>query len=182
MFLALSMSPAPSTMKNITIQVNSGMKAANFVSFKTQVPTAIQDSCGAASPIRKSRDQGSKILLEVKERIPDKDWRTEKKKVLKGGNFQIHKQIFMLIQRIGKEASSCVVSTFCSVCTESCNLGPYPCLGESATHSGQVFLFFFFFFFFDIWILFFLSRCVRSMASIHKVRTFECGWLLLSST
>jgi hypothetical protein len=69
MFLALSMSPAPRTMKNITIQVNSGMKAANFVSFKTQVPTAIQDLCGAASPIRKSRDQGSKILLEVKERF-----------------------------------------------------------------------------------------------------------------
>lgn len=37
MFLALSMSPAPRTMKNITIQVNSGMKAANLVSFKTQV-------------------------------------------------------------------------------------------------------------------------------------------------
>jgi hypothetical protein len=73
MFLALSMSPAPRTMKNITTQVNSGMKAANLVSFKTQVHTAIQDLCGATSPIRKLREQGSKILLEVKERIPDKD-------------------------------------------------------------------------------------------------------------
>ncbi len=73
MFLALSMSPAPRTKKNITIQVNSGMKAANLVSFKTQVHKAIQDLCGPTSPIRKLREQGSKILLEVKERIPDKD-------------------------------------------------------------------------------------------------------------
>jgi hypothetical protein len=58
---------------NITIQVNSGMKAANLVSFKIQVPTAIQDLCGATSPIRELKEQGPKILLEVKERIPDKD-------------------------------------------------------------------------------------------------------------
>jgi hypothetical protein len=68
-----SLSPAARTMKNITIQVNSGMKAANLVSFKTQVPAAIQDLCGPISPIRKLREQGSKILLEVKERIADKD-------------------------------------------------------------------------------------------------------------
>jgi hypothetical protein len=49
------------------------MKAANLVSFKTQVHTDIQDLCGATSPIMKLREQGSKILLEVKERIPDKD-------------------------------------------------------------------------------------------------------------
>jgi hypothetical protein len=39
------------------------------------------------SPIRKLREQGSKILLEVKERIPDKDWRTEKKKITEGWKF-----------------------------------------------------------------------------------------------
>jgi hypothetical protein len=49
------------------------MKAENLVSFKTQVHTAIRDLCGPTSPIRKLREQGSKILLEVKERIPDKD-------------------------------------------------------------------------------------------------------------
>jgi hypothetical protein len=43
---------------------------------------AIQDLCGATSPIKKWREQGSKILLEVKERIPDRDRRTEKKKIL----------------------------------------------------------------------------------------------------
>ncbi len=141
MFLALSMSPAPRTMMNITIQVNSGMKAANLVSFKTQVSTAIQDLCGVALPIRKSREQGSKILLKSKKEFQIRTEELRRRKLLKGGNFQTHKQIFMLIQRIGKEVSSCVVSTFCSVCTESCNLGPCPCLGESATHSRQVFFF-----------------------------------------
>ncbi len=69
MFLALSMSPAPRTMKNITTQVNSGMKAANLVSFKTQVHTAIQDLCGATSPTRKLREQGSKFCLKSKKQF-----------------------------------------------------------------------------------------------------------------
>ncbi len=124
------------------------------------------------------KNKVQKFCLKSKKESQIRIEELRRRKLLKGGNFLTHKQIFMLIQRIRKEFSSCVVSTFCSVCTESCNLGPCPCLGESATHSGQVF---FFFFFFDILILF-VCRCVRSMVFIHKVQTFESGWLLLSST